>query len=185
MKLLRKYKLRLSLNLYKFEEKLLFKLNNLIMKYYNKKVEFNIVNLKSVVFNSEFFTKILGLKIKNRKVSILNQMYSILNKVTLPEVSPLKKNSKFKGVNKNLLPNKFLKNDLSSILKENNLNFSQLLNKLYYNVLKNNFFKKNYNFIHEIIFNSIKYKNMGGVRLEVKGRLTKRHRADRSIFRVK
>ena len=44
--LLRKYKLKLSLNNYKFEEKLLYKLKNFIVKYYNKKVEFNIVNLK-------------------------------------------------------------------------------------------------------------------------------------------
>ena len=29
------------------------------------------------------------------------------------------------------------------------------------------------------------YKNMGGIRLEVKGRLTKRYRADRSIYSLK
>jgi hypothetical protein len=39
--------------------------------------------------------------------------------------------------------------------------------------------------IYEIIFNSIKYKNMGGIRLEIKGRLTKRYRADRALFKVK
>ncbi len=36
--LLRRYKLRFNLNLYKFEEKLLFKLKNLIMRYYSKKL---------------------------------------------------------------------------------------------------------------------------------------------------
>ena len=35
------------------------------------------------------------------------------------------------------------------------------------------------------IFNSIKYKNLGGIRLELKGRLTKRNRADRSQFKFK
>ena len=39
--------------------------------------------------------------------------------------------------------------------------------------------------MHDILFNTIKYKNMGGVRLEVKGRLTKRYRADRAIFKMK
>ena len=44
---------------------------------------------------------------------------------------------------------------------------------------------KKYAKIYQIIFNSINYKNMGGLRLEIKGRLTKRYRADRSLFKVK
>ena len=39
--------------------------------------------------------------------------------------------------------------------------------------------------IHNTIYNSIGYKNMGGIRLEVKGRLTKRYRADRSVYSLK
>jgi hypothetical protein len=39
--------------------------------------------------------------------------------------------------------------------------------------------------LSEIIFNSIKYKNMAGIRLEIKGRLTRRYRADRALFKVK
>ena len=46
-------------------------------------------------------------------------------------------------------------------------------------------FNKNYKKIYEIIFNSINYKNLGGIKLEVKGRLTKRNRADRALFKVK
>ena len=49
----------------------------------------------------------------------------------------------------------------------------------------NNNLNKDYSKIYEIIFNSIKYKNIGGIRLEVKGRLTKRYRADRSVFKVR
>ena len=44
---------------------------------------------------------------------------------------------------------------------------------------------KDYTNISDIIFKSIKYKNIGGIRLEVKGRLTKRYRADRSVFNLK
>jgi hypothetical protein len=44
---------------------------------------------------------------------------------------------------------------------------------------------KDYSKIYEIIFNSINYKNLSGVRLEVRGRLTKRYRADRALFKVK
>ena len=44
---------------------------------------------------------------------------------------------------------------------------------------------KDYSKIYEIIFNSINYKNLSGMRLEVKGRLTKRYRADRSIYSLR
>ena len=39
--------------------------------------------------------------------------------------------------------------------------------------------------MHNSIYNSIKYKNLGGIRIEVKGRLTKRYRADRSIYSLR
>jgi len=63
LKILRRYKLRLHLNSYKFEEKLLHKLTNILEYYYNKKVEFNIVNMKSVILSSDIFTKVLGEKL--------------------------------------------------------------------------------------------------------------------------
>jgi hypothetical protein len=185
LKLLRKYKLRLSLNKYKFEEKLLYKLKNFIIKYYNKKVEFNIVNIKSVVFHSDFFTKILTSKISKRKANILATMDTILNKVVLPKVNRIVEKSLEK--NKfNYLENKYKYKNISIILNNNNL--SELLNKLYHNIIidyYNNNLNKDYFKIYEIIFNSINYKNMGGIRLEAKGRLTKRYRADRAVFKVR
>ena len=118
IKLLRKYKLRLSLNKYKFEEKLLYRLKNFIVKYYNKKVEFNIVNIKSVVYHSDFFTKILTSK--------------LLNRVVLPKVNQLVERSLAK---KSFLKNKYKYLNISFILDNNNL--SELLNKLYYNIVIN------------------------------------------------
>lgn len=184
IKLLRKYKLRLSLNKHKFEEKLLYKLKNFIIKYFNKKVEFNIVNLKSVVFHSDFFTRILTSKLKKQKYNILRGMRSILNKAVLPEVN-IKLERSLKKKNYSFF-NKFKCINISSML--NNHNLSDFFNKLYYSVIidyYNNNSDKNYSKIYEIIFNYINYKNMSGVRLEAKGRLTKRYRADRSLFKVK
>src|SRR5690349_18226142 len=192
--LLRKYKLKLSLNNYKFEEKLLYKLKNFIIKYYNKKVEFNIVNIKSVVFHSDFFTKILASKLTNRKLRILNTMDAILNKVVLPKVNRIKEKSKHvKTVDLNLLENKFLNLNISSILgaalAHSDHNLSELLNNIYYKakalIFNNSALNKDYLKIYEIIFNSINYKNMNGIRLEAKGRLSKRYRADRAVFKVR
>jgi hypothetical protein len=111
----------------------------------------------------------------------------ILNKAVLPKVNRIiEKSSLVKSIDFNLLENKFKNLNISSILKGNNL--SELLNRLYFNVRAyalNINFKKDYVKIYEIIFDSINYKNMGGVRLEVKGRLTKRYRADRALFKVR
>lgn len=185
LKVLRKYKLRLSLNKYKFEEKLLYKLKNFIIKYYNKKVEFNIVNIRSVVFHTDFFTKIVTSKLSNRKANILATMDNILNKVVLPKVNRIVEKSLVKK-SLNLLENKYKYLNLSFILKNN---LSELLNSLYYNIIvdyyNNNNLNKDYFKIYEIIFNSINYKNMAGIRLEAKGRLTKRYRADRATFKVR
>jgi hypothetical protein len=70
--------------------------------------------------------------------------------------------------------NKFKSLYLNSILNNNDLT------ELYKNV-----YSTDYGKINKIIFNSINYKNLSGLRLEVKGRLSKRNRADRSLFKVK
>ena len=67
--IIRKYRLRLSLNKYKFEDKFLYKLTQYISKYYGKKVEFNIVNVKSIAYNGDIFTEILTSKIRKEKTS--------------------------------------------------------------------------------------------------------------------
>jgi hypothetical protein len=52
------------------------------------------------------------------------------------------------------------------------------------NLLKNTNIT-NKNKIFDFLFNSINYKNLGGVRIKVSGRLTKRYRADRAIHTLK
>jgi hypothetical protein len=203
----RRFKLKLSLNNYKFEEKFLYKLSKLISNFYNKKVEFNIINMKSIILNSEFFTQILSLKLINRKANIIRLMNIILNKVKFPEVNRVREKSLIiKNVNMDLIDNKYKNLNLNSIiagptvLGKNKLD--NVFNNLYYNLMVeqntpsqsgDNLQKStlkitdapDFGKIYDIIFNSIKYKNMGGIRLEIKGRLTKRYRAERALFKVK
>jgi len=86
--LIRRYKLRLNLNKYKFEEKFLYILSGLIKKLYKKKIEFNIISLKSIVFNSDILTNILTLKIRRRKKNAsprpVTAMRTIIDNVKLP-----------------------------------------------------------------------------------------------------
>jgi hypothetical protein len=151
--------------------------------------------LKSFILNSDIFSKILTLKIKKKKMRLLGLMNIILNRAVLPKAnSRLEKRASRieKTINFNLLENKYLNSNINSILKISNVNLDNLLNNLYENILGLNSKKDNlelaskgYNKICEIIFNSIKYKNIGGVRLIVSGRLTKRYRADKALYKVK
>lgn len=187
---LRKHKFKLNLNKYKFEEKFLFRLSNLLSKIYNKQIEFNIVNLKNIVFNADLFTEISTLKIKKRNTKVVGIMNIMLNKAKLPRVNNIQEKGRLvKSVNYNLVENKYSTLNLKDILSSR-LNLDKLLNKLYIGINKKilpraRFARFTRARLYKIVFNSIKYKNMAGIRMEVKGRLTPRYRADRSVYKLR
>jgi hypothetical protein len=206
--IIRRYILKLNLNKFKSEEKFLHRLAKLISKFYKKKIEFNIVNLKSIVLNADLFTEILTLKLKKKNFNVLKTMNIILRKVNLLKINKLKERSRIiKTINFNLLENKYknpnlnfiledkvlLNMNLMSNIKENsiateavkntNKNFDEFFHKLYDSSLVNN--SESAVTLKDALLKKIKYKILGGIRLEVKGRLTKRYRADRALFKVK
>lgn len=77
------FKLLLNLNKFKFEDKFLLKLKPLIGKLYNKEVDFNIINLRSLYFNSDIFTQIIALKLRNNKNRLLKVLKTSLSIVKL------------------------------------------------------------------------------------------------------
>lgn len=184
LKLLRKYDLMYSLNQYKFNNlTFLPKLSNILNKIIGKKIEYNIINLKSIAYNTDLFTNALALKLKKKRMNYIKSMFSILNRAYLPKINTIKERTLVKGQkNIDLYLDKY--KDLNIISNLNNINLDKLLNNIHNttNTDKNDTENKK---IHNLIYNSIGYKNMGGIRLEVKGRLTKRYRADRSIYSLK
>ena len=226
---IRRLRLRLSLNKYKFEDKFIFKLSQLISQYYGKKVEFNIVNLRSVAYNSDIFTEILTLKLRKNKSTPMGRMNSLLSRIHLPKVNNIIERGRLeKTVDFELIGNKYKNLNINSILgkeasaqgSSNEDNLNKLLYNIYYKTILTNsvlpdsqggeassdpagsrgakshgvassnkwgyqvnkaYFLK----LRDIIFENIKYKAMGGARLIVKGRLTKRYRADRALYKLK
>ena len=59
-------------------------LNNLVSKIYNKKVEFNISNLKSLHLNSDIFSYAIAIKLQNRNNRLLRVLKQALKLVKLP-----------------------------------------------------------------------------------------------------
>lgn len=83
------YNKLLLLNKYKFTNLLLnnhkgFNLSNLLTRIYGKKVEFNIVDLKSVHLNSDLLSSAIALKLRNRKNNIVRILKKALSTVKLP-----------------------------------------------------------------------------------------------------
>lgn len=192
--LIRKYKFRLNLNKYKFEDKLLYGLSNIIRKLYNKEIEFNIVNLKNIVFNTDLFTEISTLKIKKRNAKVVRIMNIMLNKANLPYLNRIQETGRLdNNVSLSLVENKYKTLNLKNILGTK-FYLDKLLNKIYIsfndklvpqaqNILMESIHQPRG--LYDMVFNSIKYKNMAGIRMEVKGRLTKRYRADRSVYKLR
>jgi len=100
-----------------------------------------------------------------------------------------------KTINMNLISNKYKNTNLGFIIDslDNNYRSGSIESYKLDNILKKNLLIQKNDLVEEfndgklseIILNSIKYKSMGGIRLEIKGRLTKRYRADRALFKVK
>lgn len=204
LKFLKKYDLLYSLNQYKFN-KLVFLpiLSNILTKILGKKIEYNIINLKSIAYNTDLFTNALAFKLKKRRINYIKNMFSILNRAYLPSTNTIKERSILKGKDKlDLYQDQYkdLKiisnmgassnNNLSSLLyeaAENSINKIEAGQVESAGVASTQVTGRNTSFdnIHNLIYKKVGYKNMAGIRLEVKGRLTKRYRADRSIYSLK
>jgi hypothetical protein len=186
---IRRFKLRLALNNAKFNEQLLSILSKIINSQLNKEIEFNLINVKSLTYNSDIFTEIITKKLRNPRRSPMGIIKAILGRVTLPNINSVIEKSRFeKMVNSRLLDNRYKNMNIISNLdsnpflyeKEDNLN--GLLNKIYFNNKYDHVFNNiPYLKLRNTILSNIHYKNIGGITIKVKGRLTRRYRADRAV----
>ncbi len=75
-----------SFNESKFEKRYLLPLTSLVRRVYNKKVEFNLVNLKYLYLNSYIFSETLVTKLRNRNNRLLRVLKTSLLMFKLPFV---------------------------------------------------------------------------------------------------
>src|ERR1700753_921549 len=165
----------------------------LVKNMYNKKVEFNFVNLNKMHLNSDIFTQAVSLKLKNRNNKLFRVLRSSLTKINLPNVSRL--SEKYSKTDRNqYLINKIRNIYINSMFKNDNTNIDSLNNLLLDFFPSNNLNieikKRSSNIkgvisLESFILRSLKHKKLAGVRLEAKGRLTRRFTAARSVFKVK
>lgn len=153
------YKQLLYINKSKFNYTYLQKLKFYLEKVYNKNVEFNLVNLKRFYLNSDILSESITLKITKNRRKLLRFLKILINKVK---------------IKKKLF---FLTSEYNLKTKTKKLNMEQVCEKM----INSSECKS----IKNIVLNNIKYKYVTGVRLEAKGRLTRRYTASRSLSKIR
>lgn len=176
-------------NNFKFTSIYIKKLTGLVYNMYNKKVEFNIVSLKKMHLNSDIFTQAVSLKLKNRDNKLYRVLKASLRKLKLKNVRKLSRLvkdrnmcfvNKIRNNNINSMFNKYNKDALNNLL----LHYFPWKEKLRINFIKySQKMERNISLRNYVLFN-LKHRKMAGVRVEAKGRLTRRFTASRSVFKM-
>jgi hypothetical protein len=188
----------LQYNKAKFTRVFISKLLSLVKKIYNKKVEFNIVNLKKMHLNSDIYTQAVSLKLRNRDNRLYRVLKASLQKIKLPIISKSDEKEKKKLNRDVFIVNKIRNNIISTMFinkkKKNNINdrlenllleFFPSADDLEINIIKRLSIRKRAISLKSYILRSIKHLKLRGIRIEAKGRLTRRFTASRSVFKMK
>lgn len=184
----------LNINNLKFNQ-LVPKLKVLLSNILNNKIELNIINLKYLYMNTDMFTQAIATKLKTKTSRLLLILKRSLRLINMPKHINILENRTYDN-KVNFIKNysatdryKNFKIDSFKSIEENSGN-SDLLNTVISNIFYKANIRKNLSFkfdakriFNNNILNTIKHKWTKGVRLEVKGRLTKRYTASRAVFK--
>lgn len=188
-------KIKKLLNRNKFRNGFINKLLELVEEIYGKKVEFNIVKLKKLHLNSDLYTQAVALKLKDRNNRLYKILKSSLNKVQLPAF--YRAAEIFHYLNKNDLLVNIIRNDKITSMLRNNVNdpLNTLLLDTFTNAedIKVKTLKATSGIpsnsrtisLQKYVLKSLKHLSMRGIRIEAKGRATRRLTAARSVFKMK
>jgi Mitochondrial ribosomal protein (VAR1) len=150
----------LYLTNYKFNISNLTELKDKIYKIYKKKININIINLKYLYLENTIFLDAIMNKLNDRKNKALTVIRKGLGLAKTVKLHPLFYRTR--EVEKNDLDKEFNKID-------------NILNNFLFNLNK----KKCVN-----ILSRLKNKHVSGLRIEAKGRLTKRLTASRAVYKI-
>lgn len=188
---LNKFVYLLMINTIKFKTPFVSKLLRFFKNIYNKKVELNIVNLNKMHLNSDIYTQAVSLKLRNRDNKLFKVLTWSLNKVKLPNVSRITERYNVSNRDEYLI-NKIRNMYINSMFKINVdplnnllLDFFSRTDNLEVEIKKRSSIIKRPISLYKYIIRSLKHLKLAGIRVEAKGRLTRRFTASRSVFKMK
>ena len=193
LKTFKRFNYLLMINNIKFEKPFIWELTRLVKNIYNKEVEFNIVNLNKMHLNSDIYTQAVSLKLRNRDNKLFKVLTSSLSKVKLPNVSRI--SEKYNKSNRDeYLINKIRNAYINSMFIDNIsmdplnnllLGFFSTTENLEIELKKRSSIIKRPISLYRYIIRSLKHLKLAGIRVEAKGRLTRRFTASKSVFKVR
>lgn len=181
------------INSIKFEKPFISELARLVKNIYNKKVEFNLVNLYKIHLNSDIYTQAISLKLKNRDNKLFKVLTRSLSRVKLPNVSRTSEKY-YKDNRDEYLINKIRNLYINTMIKDNTdvdslnsllLNYFPSANDLETEVKNRSSVIKRSISLYKYIIKTLKHVKLAGIRIEAKGRLTRRFTAAKSVFKVR
>lgn len=141
---------------YKFNNNNLTELKNKLYKIYKKEININIVNLKYLFLENTMFLDALMNKLNDRKKKALRVIRKGLSLGKIVKLHPL-----------------FYRERKDTDREFNKVD--EKLNNLLFNLKKNKYIN---------IISRLKNKHISGLRVEAKGRLTKRLTASRAVYKI-
>ena len=174
----------ISFNKSKFENTYLLPLTNLVEKVYNKKVEFNLVNLKYLHLNSHIFTETIATKLRTNKklLRVLKASMRMVKITSFNKLTILQDISNRQNIIQNLKVNLLLSDPVFlNRERQSKDDLELILARLFPKSMQDRPLKD----IVNTVLNSIKYKPVSGIRIEAAGRLSRRIIAQRSVFKFK
>lgn len=177
----------------KFTMKFMEKLTQLVKNLYNKEVVFNIINLKKMHLSSDIYTQAVALKLKNRDNKLYRVLKSSLRKIKIPDFRKInEKNNKpnkddfiDNKIRNSLINSMFTKEDVKDPLNNLLLNFFPSAENLKKSVVKKGSVNNYSISLKDYVLMYLKHIKIRGIRVEAKGRLTRRFTASRSVFKMK
>lgn len=183
------YRKLLILNNFKLKYTFLTILTTILRKMYNKKIELNIINLKYFYLNSDIYTESIINKITNNRKKLKYILNKSTSKVKIKKYF-YKYSENNDKINKLSLYNTIKANNNKKLTNHKSLNISDEnildpINILLYRIYNRYIVIRNKNLLNKTILKITKNKSITGVKLEAAGRLSKRHTASRSMFKLK
>jgi hypothetical protein len=146
--------------------------------------------------NSDIYTQAVSLKLRNRNNKLYRVLKASLRKIKLPVIRKI--DEKQKKPNKDeFIVNRIRNNTISTMFliknKTKNINdrlqnlllkFYPSANNLKINIIKRASIKRPVS-LENYVLRSLKHLNLRGIRVEAKGRLTRRFTASRSVLKRK
>jgi hypothetical protein len=143
--------------------------------------------------SSDIYTQAIALKLKNRDNKLYRVLKSSLRKIKIPNFSKInEKNNKpnkdefiDNKIRNSLINSMFTKEDVKDPLNNLLLNFFPSAENLQKSVVKKGSVKNSSISLIDYVLMYLKHIKVRGIRVEAKGRLTRRFTASRSVFKMK